>query len=670
METDQYLEVFIDESIEHLEGLTNHLLILETAPNNEEVIDEIFRAAHTIKGMSATMGFQTIADLTHHLENILDAIRAKEIRVNAQIIDQLFQAIDVLNEMVHDIANGGDGEKEINPLLEELNAIYSGEASDPTIAQSMEEPAAKNIFPKLEAFEKTIIQESLEQGFHNYAIEVTLKEDSLLKGVRAFMVFEALEEFGEVIKSEPSVSDLEEEKFDQSFSVLLVSKHQQEEIEKRIYQISEIDNVLIQEHQQASIDQTKEREKQSQGKDEKQQADKSQNDFLTSISQTPMRQTIRVNIERLDVLMNLMEELVIDRGRLEQLADDLDSNELKETVEHLARISTDLQNVMLTMRMVPIRTVFNRFPGMVRQLSREIGKKINFEIIGADTELDRTVIDEIGDPLVHLIRNAIDHGIETPEEREKSGKSKEGFIRLEAYQSGNFIFIEIEDDGSGIDQESVLKRAIERGMIQPNQAETLTDEQIYELIMESGFSTTEEVSDLSGRGVGLDVVKNTIEKLGGNISIQSTPKKGTTFSIQLPLTLSIMSVLLVRLKEEKYAIPLSAIIETIRISKEDIIDVHKNEMIDFRGKMVSLIYLSDYLSVPGEERDPEYLSVVVIQRGEHMVGLVVDGLIQQEEIVIKPLGNYLAEVPAISGATILGDGEVALIIDTNTLVKG
>lgn len=670
METDQYLEVFIDESIEHLEGLTNHLLILETAPNNEEVIDEIFRAAHTIKGMSATMGFQTIADLTHHLENILDAIRAKEIRVNAQIIDQLFQAIDVLNEMVHDIANGGDGEKEINPLLEELNAIYSGEASDPTITQSMEEPAAKNIFPKLEAFEKTIIQESLEQGFHNYAIEVTLKEDSLLKGVRAFMVFEALEEFGEVIKSEPSVSDLEEEKFDQSFSVLLVSKHQQEEIEKRIYQISEIDNVLIQEHQQASIDQTKEREKQSQGKDEKQQADKSQNDFLTSISQTPMRQTIRVNIERLDVLMNLMEELVIDRGRLEQLADDLDSNELKETVEHLARISTDLQNVMLTMRMVPIRTVFNRFPGMVRQLSREIGKKINFEIIGADTELDRTVIDEIGDPLVHLIRNAIDHGIETPEEREKSGKSKEGFIRLEAYQSGNFIFIEIEDDGSGIDQESVLKRAIERGMIQPNQAETLTDEQIYELIMESGFSTTEEVSDLSGRGVGLDVVKNTIEKLGGNISIQSTPKKGTTFSIQLPLTLSIMSVLLVRLKEEKYAIPLSAIIETIRISKEDIIDVHKNEMIDFRGKMVSLIYLSDYLSVPGEERDPEYLSVVVIQRGEHMVGLVVDGLIQQEEIVIKPLGNYLAEVPAISGATILGDGEVALIIDTNTLVKG
>src|SRR5690606_11141506 len=379
--------------------------------------------------------------------------------------------------------------------------------------------------------------------------------------------------------------------------------------------------------------------------------------------------TIRVNIERLDILMNLFEELVIDRGRLEQISKDLNHSELNETVERMSRISGDLQNIILNMRMVPVETVFNRFPRMVRQLARDLNKKIDLQIIGAETELDRTVIDEIGDPLVHLLRNALDHGIETPDVRLQSGKSEAGTVILRAYHSGNHVFIEIEDDGAGISRDKVIQKAINKGLVTAKGGESLTDSQVFDFIFSSGFSTAEKVSGVSGRGVGLDVVKNTIEALGGTITIQSEIGKGSMFSIQLPLTLSIISVLLVEVQNEKYAIPLSSIIETAIIKKSDILHAHNQKVIDFRGKVVPLVDLKEIFEVPISNEEDDYLSIVIVKKGDKSAGLIVDSFIGQQEIVLKSLGNYLSNVFAISGATILGDGQVALIIDCNALIK-
>lgn len=367
--------------------------------------------------------------------------------------------------------------------------------------------------------------------------------------------------------------------------------------------------------------------------------------------------------------MNLFEELVIDRGRLDQIAKELNHQQLSETVEKMSRVTNDLQSVVLTMRMVPVEAVFNRFPKMVRSLSRELGKKIHLQIIGQETELDRTVIDEIGDPLVHLLRNSVDHGIEMPEERLRKGKPEEGTIQLKAYHSGNHVFIEITDDGAGINREKVARKAVEKGIITEEQMNQLTDKEIFNLILTSGFSTADKISDISGRGVGLDVVKNTIESLGGTISVHSEENVGTTFLIQLPLTLSIISVMLVEVQREKYAIPLTSIIETAIFKKSEIYYAHEQPVIDFRGKVVPILSLQEIFQVPKVIEGNDYISTVIIRKGDKLAGLVVDSFIGQEEIVLKSLGNYLTNVFAISGATILGDGQVALIIDCNALIK-
>jgi len=674
MDTSQYLDVFIDESMEHLQTLNEEVLNLENDPENEDIIEKIFRAAHTLKGMSATMGFQSLADLTHDLEEVFDAIRNDELTVTAELIDIVFETSDHLNAMIDDIASGGSGDHDVTQIMNSLKLIVQNKGIEQTKAAAEQVTATTETdqlqsIKSLDEFELTILQESTEQGYTNYEIAIELSEHCLLKGARVFMIFEVLEQLGEIIKSEPSVTDLEEENFDLSFSLILVSKNPIDEIRNKILKVSEIKTINIQPFSVESY--TKQRKA-----EEEQAATKKKSDTTTAKTTqqpttTPVRKTIRVNIERLDILMNLFEELVIDRGRLEQISQDLDHADLRETVERMSRVSGDLQNIILNMRMVPIDQVFNRFPRMIRQLSRDLGKEVNIEIIGADTELDRTVIDEIGDPLVHLIRNAMDHGIEMPEDRVNKGKPAQGTIQLRAFHSGNHVFIEISDDGAGIDKDKVLASAISKGVISEDEAALLSDQQVYELIMESGFSTSKEVSDVSGRGVGLDVVKTTIEMLGGSISIDSTYEKGSVFSIQLPLTLSIISVLLVELGQEKYAIPLSSILETAIVHKDEILNAHHKKVIHFRGKVVPLAFLNDIFSVPDNSSEvaDDYYSIVIVKQGEKMTGLVVDSFIGQQEVVLKSLGNYLTNIFAISGATILGDGEVALIIDSNALIK-
>lgn len=678
MDTTQYLDIFIDESTEHLDVLYKQLLELENNPTELTIIEEIFRAAHTLKGMSATMGYEDLANLTHKLENIFDGIRNEKISVNADMMDVLFEAVDALNEMVADVSNGGDGKKEILKIANGLTAIENGKSETQTDTNKNDQE--KSVVGQqlahiqaLDEFELSILKESAERDYFNYEITISLRKDCLLKGVRTFMVFEVLEKLGEVIKSEPPVQDLEEENFDFSFTVIFVSKYDNNEIKEKIDKVSEIDTIevidfSIQEYQVILKDQKEEKkEKEKKEKVEKETNSNSKTPKKTSAAST---KTIRVNIDRLDILMNLFEELVVDRGRLEQISDELENHDLQETVERMTRISGDLQSVILNMRMVPIDQVFSRFPSMMRSLSRDLNKEITMNIVGADTELDRTVIDEIGDPLIHLLRNAVDHGLEKPEEREATGKSRQGTIRLEAYHSGNHVFIEIEDDGSGISKEAVLKKAIENGIVNEQEANQLPDQDVYELILASGFSTADVVSDVSGRGVGLDVVKNTIESLGGNITIDSEEGKGTLFSVQLPLTLSIISVMLVEIENEKYAVPLSSIIETAIIKKEDILSARNKKIIDFRGHIVPLVFLKDLFQVPQQnEVDSEYLSIIIVKKGEKMAGLVVDSFIGQQEIVLKSLGDYLSNVFAISGATILGNGQVALIIDGNALIK-
>jgi two-component system chemotaxis sensor kinase CheA len=696
MEMNQYLDMFIEESKEHIQAINDNLLVLENDPENVSLINEIFRSAHTLKGMAATMGFEDMAALTHEMENVLDQARNHKLIINTNIMDVIFKCVDVLETMLYSIAGGGDGKEDVSHIVSALKAILSGDVpvsahlAVETQAMSGGKESAATVLAEdapeakqyqLDDYETTVIEQSIQSGFHAYWIKTFVKDDCVLKAARAYMVYDNLESLGEIIKTMPSVEELEEEKFDKSFGIILLSKESNEQIEKTVMNVSEIEAVTVEEIKQTNL-----RAKQEKQPEEKRATAPTAMTTKTSeikggngekaASQSQVAKkntagkTIRVDIERLDVLMNLFSELVIDRGRLEQLARESGQSALMETVEHMSRISGDLQNIILTMRMVPVEQVFNRFPRMVRDLAKDLNKKINLEIIGAETELDRTVIDEIGDPLVHLLRNSIDHGIESAEERRAAGKPEEGVVQLKAYHSGNHVFIEVRDDGNGINREKVLKKAIDRGIVTEQAASTLSNKQIDELLFASGLSTADKISDVSGRGVGLDVVKTKIESLGGSVSVDSTPGAGSTFLIQLPLTLSIISAMLVQVEDEKFAVPLSSIIETAVFSPDEIMHAHQQNVIDFRGRIVPLVSLKSIFNIPDNEKQKEEdISVVIVRKGDKMAGLVVDSFIGQQEIVLKSLGKYLVNVFAISGATILGDGQVALIIDCNALIK-
>ncbi|MCM3732147.1 chemotaxis protein CheA [Fictibacillus nanhaiensis] len=667
MEMTQYLDIFIDESKEHLQAINQQVLLLEKSPEELSIVNEIFRSAHTLKGMSATMGYEDLASLTHCMENVLDAIRNKKITVTTAVLDVLFASLDHLEAMVLEISEGGSGKRDVSQTVKNLEALEKGEEVSSTSPQAKKPTELSQSYDQ---YEKQIILQSKEQGFQAYELSISLRKDCILKAARVYMVFEVIEQIGEIIKSMPSVDMLEAEQFETDFKLSILTKEPGEEVKERILKVSEVDVVVVSEiDAEKMTDNTQMESEQSLKSNPETNVAKKEDASVNGAGSSAAGKTIRVNIERLDQLMNLFEELVIDRGRLEEISKMLKSSELNETVERMSRVSGDLQNIILTMRMVPVEQVFNRFPRMVRGLAKDLGKKVNLEIVGAETELDRTVIDEIGDPLVHLLRNSIDHGIEKPSVRSNSGKVETGTIYLRAYHSGNHVFIEIEDDGAGINRQKVVEKALENGIITKEMSENLTDKQCFELLFASGFSTAEVISDISGRGVGLDVVKNKIESLGGSISVDSTAGFGTIFSIQLPLTLSIMSVMLVEVQKEKYAIPLSSIIETAIIKKEEILSAHNQKVMDFRGKVVPLVFMKEIFEVPSAVEASEYVPVVVVRKGDKMAALVVDSFIGQQEIVLKSLGQYLSSVFAISGATILGDGQVALILDCNALIK-
>lgn len=660
MDMSQYLDVFLEESKEHLGSLNQRLIELEKDPGNIEALNEIFRAAHTLKGMSSTMGFDDLADLTHHMENVLSDLKEGILPVNSAVIDIIFQCFDRLQMIIDQIEVNGSGTMDNSELISILENIKAGDfEAAATIEQEISTPGTYQESFTFNEYDITVLKEAASQNYNIYNIKVVIEQVCLMKSVRAFMVFKAVEEDGEVIKSLPSAQDLDEGKFDNDFEIVLISTATVDDLEKRLGNISEINTIHIQE---ININELSSKPVIT----NKVNNIVSSSDTMDSPRMHKVKQTVRVDIDRLDNLMNLVGELVMHKGRLEQIGSSNKIGELNETIEQIDRISTDLQAVVMKVRMVPIEQVFNRFPRMVRDLARDLDKEVEFLIEGKETELDRTVIDEIGDPLVHLLRNAIDHGLETSQERLKKGKPQQGTVILRARHEGNNVFIEVDDDGGGIDTEQVIARAVEKGIITDRDAEQLSREEAIELLFDSGFSTARNVTDISGRGVGLDVVKTKIESLSGEIFVDSKPGQGTRFTIKLPLTLAIIQALMVSVCDEIYAIPLSSVDETTMITASDIKMVQNQEVIMLRGSVLPLYRLGELLSVPGQS-DTDEMYVVVVRKAEKQIGLVVDSLIGQQEIVIKSLGRLLGGIPGLAGAIVAGDGHVRLILDIITL---
>ena len=688
MDLSQYLEIFIDETKEHLQTLNDQVLILEAEPENIDTVNEIFRAAHSLKGMAGTMGFKRMQRLTHDMENVFSEIRNGKMSVTPDLVDVVFKCLDAIEEYLGCIVETSDeGENDNEDIINTLNACL--EAGGQAAAPAKEKSAAKE--EKVEAetsadddkrkflhisiadFEKNAITEAKSQNKNVFGATVYIDENCILKAARAFLVFKGVEAVGEIIKSVPGVQDIEDEKFEFDFSMLIITDKSLEEVQKIIANVSEIKEVVIEDYEipgdveVVSSVQNKEEDKPAKKEEGKKKAAPAKTN-----SKPVANRSVRVDIDKLDVLMNLVSELIIAKNGLVSVSNQEGNNtsmqSFNEQIEYLERITTNLHESVMKVRMVPIESVVNRFPRMIRDLSKKLGKEMELIMTGEDTELDRTVIDEIGDPLMHMLRNSADHGLESTIDRLKIGKPQCGTIQLNAYQDGNNVTIEVIDDGAGIDVEKVKASAVKKGHITQEQADMMSEKEAIDLLFRPAFSTAEKISDVSGRGVGLDVVKNKIEGLGGDVEVSTKLGEGTKFTIRLPLTLAIIQALMVEVRDEKYAIPLNSIVTIEDVMVSDIKYVQQKEVINLRGTVIPLVRLDQMLDCPEREEEPENLIVVIVKKGDRQTGLVIDNLLGQQEIVIKPLGKYINIHRMISGATILGDGEVALIIDSNSLV--
>uniref|UniRef100_UPI004055DFB8 chemotaxis protein CheW n=1 Tax=Agathobacter sp. TaxID=2021311 RepID=UPI004055DFB8 len=688
MDVSQYLEIFIDESSEHLQSLSDCIMTLEKEPGNKDTINEVFRAAHSLKGMAGTMGFKRMQTLTHDMENVFQEVRSDKIKVDSAMIDLLFECLDALDKYLENIkATSDEGTEDNEMIIKELNdfiAKAQGKVAEEPVKEAPAAEAASGGYEgkyqdiKLTEEEKVEMETATGAGKKVYGITVHIEKDCLLKAARAFLVFRAVEEFGHIIVNRPSVLDIEDEKFELDFSFWIVSDAEIDKIIKAAKNVSEIADVVGSEIVQKAPQEEKKEEtpKAVEVPAVKEQAKPAEAKAPAAVKkQAPAKpatnRTIRVDIEKLDALMNQVSELLIAKNSLVAISaadgGNFANQGFREQVESLERITTNLHESVMKVRMVPIESVVNKFPRMIRDLSRSLNKKMELYMTGEDTELDRTVVDQIGDPLQHLLRNSADHGLETAELRAERGKPETGTIFLNAYQEGNNVIIQVGDDGNGIDVEAVKNKAIERGVITAEQAENMSEKEIVNLLFMPSFSMAKKITDISGRGVGLDVVKSNIEALGGDVEVKTKLGEGSTFTVRLPLTLAIIQALLVTIRDEKYAIALGSITNIEDIPVKDIKYVEAKEVIHLRGSVIPLVRLDRVLDIEPQE-EPDNLTVVIVKRGDSQAGLVVDGLMGQTEIVIKSLGKYISGNKLISGATILGDGEVALILDANTLL--
>lgn len=688
MDTSQYMSMFLEESLENLQTLNESLLDLEQNPEDIDKVNAIFRVAHTIKGMAATMGFTDLAELTHKMEDVLAEFREGELKVTQDVVTVLFDCLDTLEKMVDNVQEGSDEKIEIDNIIRHLaeiknNGKKNGTSEQTEIKKIIEKDAITvgndDLNLDLNQYDISVIRQAKEKGFNSIKIKVTLSENTLLKSVRAFLIVKDLEEHGEILKSDPSTQDIENEEFDFELKFVLITKNTVDEIIAVLNGISEVAKVetALIEFEDVEVEVQKEIEnkevEQIQIIEEKISREKpvlQKAEVEKVLEKKPAQkkevkkthQSVRVDLERIDNLMNMVSELVIYRTRLEQIVVSHKSQELNETLEQVGRTTSDLQDLVMKIRMLPLDTVFNRFPRMIRDISVELNKEINFIIEGADTELDRTVIDEIGEPLIHLLRNAADHGVESAEKRIAQGKSPIGTVKLIAYQEGTKALIKVIDDGSGINLERVKAKAEKKGI----NTDGMSDNDIKNLIFAQGFSTNEVVTDISGRGVGMDVVKTKIAALGGTVDLYSEEGKGSTFVIKLPLTLQIIQALLVKIGEETLAISLGFIDRVIDYKEENIKKSNGREVIVYRENVIPLVRLNETLDIEASETDKKF--VIIVNVGDKTIGLLVDSLLGQQEIVIKPLGKTLKSLDQYIGATILGNGLVTLILDVGALL--
>ena len=699
MDVSQYLEIFIDESEEHLQTLSDCIMVLEKEPDNKDTINEVFRAAHSLKGMAGTMGFKRMQHLTHDMENVFQEVRSDHIKVTSGMIDLLFKCLDALEGYVDNIKSTSDeGTEDNEVIIKELNDFIAktegaeetgntetSEAKEAAPESTQEEKAGQEKI-ELTNDEKKAIREAESNGQHIYVMTVHIQKDCLLKAARAFLVFKAVEDFGQILVYRPSSQDIEDEKFEFEFSFFLASEESEDKIVAVAKAVSEIEKVdaeeihldeyvkeaEAQEEQQAKEATAEQKEAPAEAPKAAEKKAPAANAKKQTNAKPVTGRTVRVDIEKLDALMNQVSELIIAKNSLVSISSnesgEYQNQSFHEQIEYLERITTNLHESVMKVRMVPIESVVNKFPRMIRDLSRKLGKKMELYMTGEDTELDRTVVDQIGDPLQHLLRNSADHGLEDNATRVERGKPEVGSIFLKAFQEGNNVIIEVGDDGNGIDVAAVRDKAVERSVITAEQAENMSQKEIINLLFLPSFSMAKKITDISGRGVGLDVVKSNIEALGGDVEVRTKLGEGTTFIVRLPLTLAIIQALMVEIRDEKYAIALGSIANIESIPVNEIKYVQAQEVIHLRGAVIPLIRLDQVLDMEEKQEEPENLTVVIVKKGDSLAGLVVDNLIGQQEIVIKSLGKYITNNKIISGATILGDGEVALILDVNTLM--
>ncbi len=695
MDVSQYLDIFIDESKEHLQNLNTQILDLEQEPGNMDTINEIFRAAHTLKGMAGTMGYKRMQNLTHNMENVFSEVRNGAAKVNSSILDVLFQCLDALDEYVSNIQSTGDeGDNDNENLIKVFNDFLAGKSADaPAEAPKAEASPAKEEAAETEDAswkklsytdtQKTVIAEAAKAGMKAVGVTVTVQESCILKAARAFLVYKAVEELGEIIVSNPSAQDIEDEKFELEFSLVVLTESDVDKVIAAVMNVSEIEKAvggIVDAETTPAPEEAKEEIKEEvvdtpalveESKAPAEAAQAAAPAKSSDKKKPVVNRTVRVDIEKLDDLMNLVSELIIAKNSLVSAATTKGAatGNVNEQIEYLESVTTNLHESVMKVRMVPIESVVNKFPRMIRDLQKKLDKKMELYMSGEETELDRTVVDEIGDPLMHLLRNSADHGIESDVAlRKERGKPEAGSIWLDAYQDGNNVVIEVRDDGNGIDVEAVKNKAIERGTITEEQAASMNDQEITNLLFLPSFSTAKKVSDISGRGVGLDVVKSKIESLSGEVSVKSTYGVGSTWTIRLPLTLAIIQSLMVVVGGEKYAIPLGNIQTIESIKPDEIKTVQLKEVINLRGSVIPIIRLNEVLGCESTRKPEDDYVIVIVKKGDLQAGLVIDELTGQQEIVIKSLGKYINKSKIISGATILGDGEVALIVDPNALI--